>query len=337
MFKLIKVEFKKAFHQPLVYIMAVILCLSLILSLFIFSPAKRSNSASSFSLVSSNVSEAKQNFQTKKTVTDTGIEKLKTSIQNYKASNAAILLQNYKNIEGQTLSQLFAIYDNLCKNAVSTDDTTLLNKNLNALHSTLVNIKTVYKDIVKEITNDYIPTVKLTTKTNDQILRNLENAIKETDSSLTLDVNAHKKINDTLNAKQYALTFKSLFASISDTGLSQNEIDKIVEKYFDTDYTQKQNTLAEKINEAETQQEVYNLAKQYHTNAFELTQISYLIIYTNLTNNLKDGEIQGLYNSKLLSQKTNFYSTSVTKYAINEKLTYYTHLWDNNLQDYNMG
>ena len=67
MFKLIKGEFKKIFHQPLVYIMAVVLCASLILSLFMFTPVKSKNSSSSFSLSASNADEAKLIFQSKKT------------------------------------------------------------------------------------------------------------------------------------------------------------------------------------------------------------------------------------------------------------------------------
>lgn len=331
MFKLVKVEFKKIFHQSLVYVMAIILCASLIASLFLFSPAKRNTSASTFSLVSSNVTEAKQNFQTKKTQSDENIDNLKTSIENYRADNTSLLLKNYKNSDGRTLSQLFAIYNNVC---TTSNDVDLLNQHLDKLNKALEDVQSIYKDAT-QISSTYIPNVLLQTKTNSEITSNLTNAITETKPAADLDINAHKKINETLKAKNYSEKFKALFDSISDIGLSDEKINEITTKYFDTQYDEKQNVLIQKINNAKTQEEVYELAKQYNANAYELTQIAYLTIYDNLATGLKDGEIQGLYNSTLLSQKTGFYSSSVTKYAISEKLTYYTYLWDKNLQDYN--
>ena len=330
MFKLVKVEFKKIFHQSLVYIMAIILCASLIASLFLFSPAKRNTSASTFSLVSSNVTEAKQNFQTKKSQSDENINNLKTSIENYRADNKSLLLKNYKNSNRITLSQLFDIYDRVC---TTSNDLDLLNLHLDKLNKALEEVQNIYKDAT-QITSTYIPNVLLQTKTNSEITSNLTNAITETKQTSDLDINAHKKINETLKAKNYSEKFKALFDSISDIGLSDEKINEITTKYFDTQYDEKQNVLIQKINDAKTQEEVYELAKQYNANAYELTQIAYLTIYDNLAAGLQDGEIQGLYNSTILSQKTGFYSSSVTKYAISEKLTYYTYLWDNNLQDY---
>lgn len=332
MSKLIKGEFKKMFRQPLVYIMAVILCASLVLSLFMFSPIKTKNSSSSFSINASNVDEAKLIFENKKNEIDSGMATLELNISSYKAENKSLYLQNFKYNE-YTIYDLYNKYSKDIENPDGLSENeliTLLNNDLKTINEALIALEKKYYEII----NSSLPTVKLTNETHEQILHTLRNAKSESSGTAGASLKSHEITNDTFKKNDYANKFKTLFSRISDIGLDQEQINELISTYINNNYQTKQNAVLAEIEKASTPNLVLKAALKYNANSSTAKQIIYLKIYQNLTAGMMDSQIQSLYNSKVLDQKVGFSAGDTTKYAINEKLTFYTYLWDNNLYDY---
>lgn len=339
MFKLLGGELKKIFLKPIIYIMAIILGVTLGLSLLIYEPEIRTNSSTGLSLEGLTVEDVKLSFENKKVEINAQFDQLKQSINDFTIKNENERLTQYVNENKKSIDKLSKEFNEILflgqahYGSEAILKVNLKNK-LTELNKAFSNLKTIYT----EISSSTLPHVLITKSNNEQITSTLEDAINATTNpTIDLSLDGYKAIGEALEVNNYADNLNQCFNKLTNCFIEAEVANNLIDKYCSNEYYDRQNTLYLELSKAKNKNDVLDVYKKYYSNFNTINKICYGEIYKSIANSVSDNTLQSLINTNTLNSKLGLLEKSINENFINETTSTYKYLWSNNYYDFDFG